>query len=56
MVTPMCDFINYGISDKQKIMKKAINEDEEVWEDEPELEKLEKEEEVAKEKYISLTQ
>jgi hypothetical protein len=52
----MCDFTDYGITDKQKITKKLINEDDEVWEDEPELEKLEYEEEKAKEKYIPLTQ
>jgi hypothetical protein len=52
----MCDLIDYGIADKQKITKKLINEDEEVWEDEPELEKLENEKEKAKERYIPLAQ
>jgi hypothetical protein len=56
IITHMCDFTDYGITDKQKITKKLINEDDEVWEDEPELEKLEYEEEKAKEKYIPLTQ
>ena len=56
IITLMCDFIDYGIADKQKITKKLINEDDGAWEDEPELEKLENEEEKAKEKYIPLTQ
>ena len=55
-ITHMCDFTDYEIADKQKITKKLINEDDEVWEDEPELEKIENEEEKAKEKYIPLTQ
>jgi hypothetical protein len=52
----MCDFTDYGIAEKQKITKKIINEDDEVWEDEPELEILDSKEEKEKEKYISLTQ
>lgn len=52
----MCDFTDYGITDKQKITKKLINEDDEVWEDEPELEKLENEGEKAKEEYVPLIQ
>ena len=52
----MCDFTDYGIADKQKITKRLINEDDEVWEDEPEIEKLENEEEKSKEMYVPFTQ
>lgn len=55
IITLMCDFNDYGIADKQKITKKLINEDDEVWEDEPELEKIDNEEEKSKENYIPLT-
>ena len=44
------------IADKQKITKKLINEVDEVWEDEPDLEKIDNEEEKSKENYIPLTQ
>ncbi len=56
IITHMCDFTDYGIADKQKIAKKLINEGDEVWEDEPELEKIDNEEEKSKERYIPLTQ
>ena len=56
ITTHMCDFTDYGIADKQKITKKLINEDDEVLEDEPGLEKIDNEEEKSKEKYIPLTQ
>ncbi len=56
IITLMCDFTDYGIADKQKITKKLINEDDEVWNDEPELEKLENEDEKPKENYVTLTQ
>ena len=56
IITHMCDFTDYGIADKQKITKKLINEDDEVWENEPELEKIDSEEEKPKEGYIPLTQ
>ena len=55
-ITHMCDFTDYRISDKQKITKKLINEDDGVWEDEPELEKIDNEGEKPKERYIPLTQ
>lgn len=54
--SPMCDFTDYGILEKQKITKKIINEDDEVWEDQPELEILDNKEEKEKEKYITLIQ
>jgi hypothetical protein len=52
----MCDFTDYGIQDKQKIAKRLIDENDEVWENEPELEKIENVDEPSKEKYIPLTQ
>ena len=56
IITHMCDSTDYGIADMQKITKKLINEDDEVWEDEPELEKIDNEEEKSKERYAPLTQ
>ena len=58
IITHMCDFTDYGIAEKQKIAKRLINEDDEVWEDEPELEKLENEKEKAKPKqeYVTIIQ
>ncbi len=52
----MCDFTDYGILEKQKITNRITNEDNEVWEDEPELERLESEEEKPRENYIPATQ
>jgi hypothetical protein len=51
----MCDF-DYEIPDKQKIAKRMIDEKDEVWENEPELEKMENENKPSKEQYIPLTQ
>jgi hypothetical protein len=40
----MCDFTDYGIADKLR-MKKRISEEEEDWDTEPELEKVQEENE-----------
>jgi hypothetical protein len=40
----MCDFTDYGIADKLR-MRKRITEEEENWDTEPELEKVQEERE-----------
>jgi hypothetical protein len=43
-ITIMCDFTDYGIADKLRV-KKRISEEEEDWDTEPELEKVQEERE-----------
>lgn len=50
-ITLMCDFTDYGIADKLR-MKKKIGEEEENWDTEPELEKVQEE----REEHIIVTQ
>ena len=47
----MCDFTNYGIEDKLR-MRKRISEEEEDWDTEPELEKVQEE----REEHVIVTQ
>ena len=44
IITIMCDFTDYGIADKLRV-KKRISEEEEDWDTEPELEKVQEERE-----------
>jgi hypothetical protein len=44
IITLMCDFTDYGIADKPR-MRKRITEEEEIWDTEPELEKVQEERE-----------
>ena len=39
----MCDFTDYGIAEDKLRMKKRISEEEEDWDTEPELEKVQEE-------------
>jgi hypothetical protein len=49
----MCDFTDYGIAEDKLRMKKRIIEEEENWDTEPELEKVQEERE---EEHITITQ
>ena len=51
IITLMCDFTDYGIADKLR-MKKRISEEEEDWDTEPELEKVQEE----REEHVIVTQ